>query len=87
MEREVEGDGEGHHSAQRDSKLREAVTVGKVRERVDSEEHREDSGRIEGGGMQVLAMAGRGDRGKGRFGGTDQGLAIERSRSDTDGGR
>ena len=47
MEREVEGDGEGHHSAQRDSKLREAVTVGKVGKRVDSEEHREDSGRIE----------------------------------------
>ena len=87
MKREIEEDGDGHHRA----KLREAVTVGKVGKRVDSEEHREDSGRIERdterGEMQALAMAGRGDRGKGRFGGTDQGLAIERSRSDTDGGR
>ena len=35
MKREIEEDGDGHHSA----KLRGAVTVGKVGKRVDSEEH------------------------------------------------
>ena len=83
MKREIEEDGDGHHS----TKLREAVTVGKVRERVDSEEHREDSGRIEGGGMQVLAMAGRGDRGKERFGmGCEDWLLKDREATQTGAG-
>ena len=77
MKREIEEDGDGHHRA----KLREAVTVGKVGKRVDSEEHREDSGRIERdterGQMQALAMEGRGDRGKERFGMGREGLTRD----------
>ena len=77
MKREIEEDGDGHYSA----KLRQAVTVGKVGKRVDSEEHREDSGRIERdterGQMQALAMEGRGDRGKERFGMGREGLTRD----------